>query len=550
MAERPSSHRVVFRVSAGDKLGMGHVARCLHLARALRHHSLECLFLLDQYPVSLHAFLEAFPAKTLYPTARFNSEEDDAEYCLPLLNAGDWLVLDDYRLSIKWESKLRSHVEKIIVIDDLANRVHDCDVLIDYRVGDKSALTKRYANLLPAHCHTLLGPDYVLLGEEYVKKAAFPAPDDKFNILISLGGGGNLESVTSLVDYLSQQKTLSGMHIRVVVGAMAKNSRTLRAIARQYDNLQIIEKATSLADEYRHAHLYFGAAGTALYELNCLGIPGITFSISENQKNALAELEKLGHYLHLSYDDIQNFDAIERLLLTVKNNYQRIKSLQQSCAVKIDGKGATRVVAALTKIAFNSATNTRQAYQAHAPAYHYRLSDSLIVESVTDSHINRYILARNLPANSDRMTISGAIPRIDHYNWWFNNKRESFVVKQHGRPLLYIWHQQKKHNQRLYLIGGWFVADDNCLFDTASHALSWQLAYCDRHFPEATWIAVIHKHNKFVNLLNKTQGFIPVQADSEEQREINECFPLANLASFNPVMRLPKSNATGAERCL
>ena len=52
---------------------------------------------------------------------------------------------------------------KIMAIDDLADRAHDCDLLLDQNLQEPG----RYAGLVPDDCHILIGPRYALLRPQF-----------------------------------------------------------------------------------------------------------------------------------------------------------------------------------------------------------------------------------------------------------------------------------------------------------------------------------------------------------------------------------------------
>ena len=77
-----------------------------------------------------------------------------------------WVVVDHYALDVRWETAVRSAARGLLVIDDLADRPHDCDLLLDQNYyADKDA---RYVGLVPDRCELLLGPRYALLREEFL----------------------------------------------------------------------------------------------------------------------------------------------------------------------------------------------------------------------------------------------------------------------------------------------------------------------------------------------------------------------------------------------
>ena len=104
------------------------------------------------------------------------TQEQDAADCLQAiaqagLRSTSWLVVDHYGLDATWETRLLAGLAgdaapRLLVIDDLADRPHQADLLLDQNVFGPDT-EARYTVLVPAHCRQLLGPHYALLGPEY-----------------------------------------------------------------------------------------------------------------------------------------------------------------------------------------------------------------------------------------------------------------------------------------------------------------------------------------------------------------------------------------------
>lgn len=165
--------RVLIRTDASVEIGSGHLMRCLTLADQLRSEDSAVAFACRDLPGGLFDLLQTHGyryARLPSATPGSNAQQDDAEATLEaaekLFPDGlDWLVVDHYGLDATWERMLRPHVRKLMVIDDLANRPHDCDLLLDQNYYRD--LDRRYHGLVPEQCITLLGPTYVLLRPEF-----------------------------------------------------------------------------------------------------------------------------------------------------------------------------------------------------------------------------------------------------------------------------------------------------------------------------------------------------------------------------------------------
>ena len=180
--------KVAIRVDASNKIGTGHVIRCLTLAIQMRRSGDFVLFICRELPGHLCELIESngfdvfrLPAKKIQFESIAHSsgtphaswlgvdwETDAAQTYDCMLSHGffDWLIVDHYAIDYCWEKKLSPLTKKLMVIDDLANRKHDCDLIIDQNLYSK--FERRYDNLVPKNCHKLLGPKYVLLRKEFL----------------------------------------------------------------------------------------------------------------------------------------------------------------------------------------------------------------------------------------------------------------------------------------------------------------------------------------------------------------------------------------------
>lgn len=160
---------IAVRTDASVQLGSGHVMRCLTLADRLRRRGATVVFVcregggsLCDFIASMNYVIHRLPAQDCLETKL------DAERTMIALRQDapiDWLVVDHYGLDRQWETALRAIARRIMVVDDLADRQHDCDVLLDQNYSTDGET--RYQNLVPASCRCLLGPRYALLCQKY-----------------------------------------------------------------------------------------------------------------------------------------------------------------------------------------------------------------------------------------------------------------------------------------------------------------------------------------------------------------------------------------------
>ena len=522
------------RITNRQDNGIGHLMRMKHLASELKQHQLSVHFILD----GLCQF-----SKTLYQDFKvadvhWQNYEEDALLTIKYMrqNSLSHLIVDSYTLSLEYEQLIKDSGFTLTVIDD-NERQHVCDFLIDYKwVGPNTK--SRYELQVPAECNRLLGPSYCILDPTYrtVKKRTLE-PVFPVRVLLSLGGGGDLLIIKKIFDGLSKNIKENAL-FDIVIGPYATNKDTIYALGQVHPNINILENVTCLKEYYERASLFVGALGTSFYECAATQTPAITFSLEDNQTNDINILEWLGHYLHINDASIDDFTRLGELIDIAISQLPRLQLLVAKRKVSVDGDGARRIADAL--VGKKLSTNRFAINEQHCEVQ-TELTNSLVVCQVDDTHINSYLSARNLPSNSVRMTVQSTIEALDHYLWWFKQSRSNFVIleREGGKQSqsLYIWHSLYQDN---YLYGGWFSCNQDVPLPIAMLALQWQLDFCKDSHPNAIWLAVIHKDNKFVNLLNTYMGFVPTPKDSVEYKTTQKLFPLAD-EQFNFVMWDPNA---------
>jgi UDP-2,4-diacetamido-2,4,6-trideoxy-beta-L-altropyranose hydrolase len=194
------------------------------------------------------------------------------------IEAVDILVIDHYLLSASYDKVMRQCCEHIMVIDDLANRKHDCDILLDQNLYKD--LESRYDALVSDSCQMLLGPKYALLQEAFFTSSSTSRKDN--HILVCFGGSDPLNLTERVVDVLLSLKPLP-ISADIVVGASYANVETLAKKAKLLDNTELHIACSYMPKLMKNAPVMFGAGGTMHWERAASGVAGIIITAADNQ---------------------------------------------------------------------------------------------------------------------------------------------------------------------------------------------------------------------------------------------------------------------------
>lgn len=352
--------KVVFRVDSSVQIGSGHLMRCLTLAECLREQGAEILFLCRDLAGNLcqivsdkdFSILMLCSPQPSSDNLQWNnhaawlgvSQQVDAAECVSLLQGRDvdWLIVDHYALEAEWECLLRPYVGNVMVIDDLADRSHDCDMLLDqnFYPGAES----RYNTLVPKDCRQLIGPRYALLRSEFSdlrEQSRFERCAVK-KVLVFYGSS-DLTNETGKAVRAIKSLGSEEVHFDVVVGASNKHAGELEKQCQNLKNVSFYVQVDNLAEMMVNADLCFGAGGTSTWERCCLGLPSIVTTVAANQEGLTRYCAERGLLYWLgSADGVGVDDLRSALQLFTTSPGENLKSISRNSMQVVDGKGTQR----------------------------------------------------------------------------------------------------------------------------------------------------------------------------------------------------------------
>lgn len=344
--------RIGIRADASATIGAGHIMRSLSLAEALRTRGDTVVFFCRTLPGHLCDGLEArgFAVERLPAGNAVRDWQSDIEQLRAACGkpaSFDWIVVDHYQLDARWERAARTFSRRVAVIDDLADRPHDCDLLVDQnlREADKNP----YSGLNARPARFLLGPRYALLRPVFaaLRRRLAPRGGEVRRVVVCFGGadphnhtGAMLEVLHERLDALERVDVFAGSacpHRAAIAGLC--NALGERVVLQPTD----ADPAESLAA----ADLALGAGGTMNWERACLGVPTIAFGIADNQRSVLDALLEQGCVLGRSDFSRPQNEVMREWLDIALSSPALLRGLSRRSLALVDGKGVERVVQAI-----------------------------------------------------------------------------------------------------------------------------------------------------------------------------------------------------------
>jgi UDP-2,4-diacetamido-2,4,6-trideoxy-beta-L-altropyranose hydrolase len=375
--------QIAFRVDASLQIGTGHVMRCLALADALCAKGAQCHFLSRAHPghlmeiirqrgyevnsfvapvepvhvpitygsTTVQGWRSSQPHKQVHGNWLGSTWEIDAQESAAVLAKiqPDWLVVDHYAIDQRWEEALAAHYRQLLVIDDLAERPHRCNLLLDQNLGRRP---QDYSDLVPAHCQVLTGPIYSLLRPEFAALRPYSLKRRRtqpaFRRLLVTMGGVDQPNATKLVLQALKTCTLpQSCRISVVMGLTAPWLQDVRELADHMPwSTEVVVNVSDMAQRMADSDLVIGAAGSTSWERCCLGAPTLMVVLAENQRGIAKALVHVGAAMALELTNSEDFaKQLQRNISYLVGNPTLLRNIGMAASCVTDGCGINLVVA-------------------------------------------------------------------------------------------------------------------------------------------------------------------------------------------------------------
>lgn len=331
-------------------IGTGHVIRCLALADELRQRGANVSFIcrIETGNLIQYIYDKCYKVYPLPADIDFNVDCELTQNILKIENEPwHWLIIDHYGIDISWELKLRDLVNKIMVIDDLSNRQHDCDALLDQNYSDD---VNRYNDLVPNNCIQLLGPSYALLRPQFldVRKRIDGSSKEVKKILVFMGGV-DPDNATGKALRAVKMLDIPNLAVDVVIGPSNPFRNEIEKLASSMKNTTCHFEVDNMANLMAAADIGIGAVGSTTWERSCLGLPTIVMVLSENQSSVAQHLDKIGAVINLGPNEKVSENGIRTAVERLINDPDKRRNMSLKGQSISDGRGVERVASVICR---------------------------------------------------------------------------------------------------------------------------------------------------------------------------------------------------------
>lgn len=347
--------RVCIRCDASKTIGSGHTSRCLILGRELKRRNAKVLFVCQEGEGNINEkikkefdiriikkesnLMEAKKGIDFQNVWRIEMQQLDAEKTISCIKSWtmldcDWIVVDNYGLDKEWEGYMKRELNKekhlrILAIDDLANREHLVDILVDQNyMGDNK--NNRYDYLVQEKCKKLIGPNYAILGEEYDHYSKIVRSRKKIKKVLVYFGGSDKDGWTEKIIKMLSNKEFKDWKVDVVTGIQDIDCDLFKSAGYELEKrIRIYRPQKSLAELITKADIGIGAGGTTTWERIALGLYTLVITMAKNQEEIAKELNEEGYITLLGRSNEVNEECVIQALRKIKNSKWTPNKMQE-----------------------------------------------------------------------------------------------------------------------------------------------------------------------------------------------------------------------------
>ncbi len=337
---------IVFRVDSSNKIGGGHLTRCINIANELKKRKVNSYFLCqDRVGLDIKLLNKNLLKFKIIPET--NNFTDDAFETIKFISEKkinpQIIIVDHYEIEESWEKLVKKYTSKLTVIDDLAQKRHHCDILINQVLGVKAS---KYKNLVPKNCKLFLGTKYIMIHPQFIlerdklpKKIDFAKIKDVHVFFSSNDHNGLTIKYSELL-----LRNFPELCLHLSVGNYFKDLKKLKELSSKNKKIKWIQNNSNIEKQLSSCQIAIGTPGMMTWERACLGIPSIQFGTKDFQDDILEQLSKYGLCLWLGNEKYIEEKKFIKICTNFFKDKNLLSEMRNKCLKSVDGKGIQRVI--------------------------------------------------------------------------------------------------------------------------------------------------------------------------------------------------------------
>ena len=287
------------RCDSSYNIGSGHMMRCLNLAKLLIKKKNKVFLISNNIERSLFKFIRKKKINIIFIKKKTNQIEDAKETIKGIkkfYQINDWIIVDSYKLKKDWENKIKNYFCKLLVINDLKNIKHNCDIYLNQSILSNKIVLKKFFG---KNTKILIGPKYSLLDQNFQKLRNKSIIRSEVKNILIFFGASDKNNLTKIYTDILLKKINQNIKLNIVIGTLNKNKKNLYKYYNNEDRIRFFYNLKNLAKIMTKSDLYVGSGGTTTWERCCLKLPSIVISTANNQETHSKYLSRINAIKYL-----------------------------------------------------------------------------------------------------------------------------------------------------------------------------------------------------------------------------------------------------------
>lgn len=339
--------KLAFRADGGAKVGMGHIMRCLSLAKAFLEFGHEVIFL-TKYNEGYETIIQSGVQAILLEKDKVWSLSSELDQISEILNklTIEVLIVDTYNVNEGYLSRLKERVNLLAYIDDINSFKYPVDIILN---GNITGEYMDYESYFEGK-KLLLGPNYNFIRDEFKNLKKREPSVEVRNIMITTGGSDPFHTIEKLIQIIRAENDFDELELNIIVGSSFENSEDLEKLAEKHNKIVLHKNISRISEIMLNCDIAISSCGSTLYELCACGTPTLGFILAYNQELIAKVMSEEGYIRLLGWhDEITDRELIDSLNALI-SDYEGRKKVSEKQQKLVDGRGTERVVKEIESI--------------------------------------------------------------------------------------------------------------------------------------------------------------------------------------------------------
>ncbi len=339
--------RLLIRCDASESIGVGHLSRCLTLARAFTQTGVEVAFAMVSPSPAVRQWVE-HDGFTIHELDPMPPDKDLAATQALLQDDGyELCIVDGYHFSEAYINELAGHGCWVCYMDDMINYCYATQAVFNQNFYSPAELYSR-----AEWTDLILGPQFALLREEFARARACKRVTRKAvrRVLVTMGGADPTGETEKVIAGLEQVDGRRRLDVHVVVGRANPRGEAIRQRLNApglHHSYTVLESVSNMAEEMLAADIGISASGTTCMELLCMGLPSLIIVVVDNQMLIGPELGTLRLAVNLGWHERVTPERIAEEFRALAGEAEFRTDMSRRAMAAVDGLGAARTVEAM-----------------------------------------------------------------------------------------------------------------------------------------------------------------------------------------------------------